>query len=154
MSAKWASFEPGKVKLEAGLFQQRSELNRAYLLSLKPDNLLQNHYLEAGIGNFRQIRNTSMGDTSNGDDRHWGWESPTCQLRGHFLGHWLSAVSRAYASTGDLQLKLRADEIVQELARCQSENGGEWVFSIPEKYLERIAAGKQPGPLTTPFTKP
>jgi DUF1680 family protein len=27
------------------------------------------------------------------------------------------------------------------LARCQEANGGEWLGSIPEKYLERIAAG-------------
>ena len=43
----------------------------------------------------------TYGDTSSGDDRHWGWESPTCQVRGQFLGHWLSAAARIVATTGD-----------------------------------------------------
>lgn len=147
MSATYYNPEPRQVQLQNGLFRERYELNRAYLVSLKSENLLQNYYLEAGIGNFKHIRNTSQGHIrngkiSNGDERHWGWESPTSQVRGHFLGHWLSAATRAYATTGDLELKYKADEIVGELWRCQEENGGEWVFSIPEKYLARIAAGK------------
>jgi uncharacterized protein len=37
----------------------------------------------------------------------------------------------------------KADWIVHELARCQKENGGEWAGSIPERYLEWAARGKQ-----------
>ena len=40
---------PGSVKLLPGLFQQRYNLNRRYMLSLKTENLLQNHYMEAGL---------------------------------------------------------------------------------------------------------
>jgi uncharacterized protein len=75
-------------------------------------------------------------------DIHWGWESPTCQLRGHFLGHWLSAAAHITANTSDQEVKGKADYIVGELARCQRENGGEWIGSIPEKYLEWAARGK------------
>ena len=75
-------------------------------------------------------------------DMHWGWESPTCQLRGHFLGHWLSAAACIAATTGDQEVKGKADYIIGELARCQQENGGEWVGSIPEKYLDWVARGK------------
>ena len=74
---------------------------------------------------------------------HKGWEFPTCQLRGHFLGHWLSAAAMHYQETGDEQIRAKADAIVAELAECQTENGGRWVGPIPEKYLYRIAAGKQ-----------
>ena len=38
-----------------------------------------------------------------------------------------------YAETGDAELKAKADAIVHELAVCQTENGGEWAASIPEK---------------------
>jgi DUF1680 family protein len=102
-------------------------------MSLRSDNLLQNYYMEAGL----------WGPRTRSEDYHEGWESPTCQLRGHFLGHWLSAAARIYASTGDVEVKGKADRIVSELARCQEENGGEWVGSIPEKYLDWIARGKK-----------
>ncbi|MBQ1896798.1 MAG: glycoside hydrolase family 127 protein, partial [Lachnospiraceae bacterium] len=70
---------------------------------------------------------------------HWGWEAPVCQLRGHFLGHWLSAAAAFVATDGDNDLKVKLDFIVSELARCQELNGGEWVGSIPEKYMNRLA---------------
>jgi hypothetical protein len=102
------------------------------MLSLRTDNLLQNHYLEAGLWGPREIP----------PDIHFGWETPTCQLRGHFLGHWLSAAARRSANTGDAELRGKADKIVAELARCQRENGGEWAGSIPTQYLDWIARGK------------
>lgn len=122
----------GAVKLLPGLFRQRFDLNRKYMLSLKTENLLQNHYLEAGL----------WSPVHRLDDIHWGWESPSCQLRGHFLGHWLSAAATIAANTGDQEIKGKADHIVSELARCQQENGGEWVGSIPEKYLDWVVRGK------------
>lgn len=122
----------GAVKLLPGLFQHRYNLNRKYMLSLKTENLLQNHYLEAGL----------WSPVHRLDDIHWGWESPGCQLRGHFLGHWLSAAAFITANTSDQEIKGKADYIVSELARCQRENGGEWVGSIPEKYLDWVARGK------------
>ncbi len=122
----------GAVKLLPSLFQHRFSLNREYMISLKTENLLQNFYLEAGLWQPR----------SKTEDIHGGWEAPTCQLRGHFLGHWLSAAALIAANTGDQELKGKADYIVSELARCQQENGGEWVGSIPEKYLDWVARGK------------
>jgi ubiquinone/menaquinone biosynthesis C-methylase UbiE len=41
-----------------------------------------------------------------------------------------------------MEIKAKADHIVSELGRCQKENGGEWIGSIPEKYLDWIVAGK------------
>jgi len=132
MDSKLRPLAPDGVKLLPGLFRQRFEINRQYLMSLKPGNLLQNHYLEAGLW-----QSTSL------EGLHGGWESPSCELRGHFLGHWLSAAARIYATTGDQEIKARADHIVSELGRCQRENGGEWAGSIPPKYLEWIAEGKK-----------
>lgn len=122
----------GSVRLRPGLLQQRYDLNRAYMLSLRNANLLQNYYLQAGLWHPRQQPR----------DCHWGWESPTCQLRGHFLGHWLSAAARIVAASGDAEVKAKADHIVAELGRCQQENGGEWAGSIPPQYLDWVARGK------------
>ena len=121
------------ASLLPGLFRNRFELNRRYVVSLKTSNLLQNHYLEAGL----------WGPNGKPQEAHWGWESPTCQIRGEFLGHWLSAAAHIYATTGDLEIKGKADFIVSEVARCQDENGGEWAGPIPEKYLEWLARGKK-----------
>jgi DUF1680 family protein len=124
----------GRVRLLPGEFQQRASLNRKYVVSLKNENLLQNFYLEAGLWTTT-FRMTSMGERGNGDDIHWGWESPTCQLRGHFLGHWLSAAAYIAAASGDAEVRGKADHVISELARVQKENGGRWAASIPEKYL-------------------
>ena len=123
----------GTVNLLPGLIQQRFDLNRRYMLALKTDNLLQNFYMEAGLWSPRE---------KLGADIHWGWEAPTCQVRGHFLGHWLSGAAWIAANTGDQEIRGKADYIVSELARCQVENGGEWAGSIPEKYLDWAARGK------------
>ena len=133
MTQNLKPFTRGTVKLLPGLFQQRSNLNRRYMLSLKTENLLQNFYMEAGL----------WSPASKTEDIHWGWEAPTCQLRGHFLGHWLSAAASLAANTGDQEIKGKADYIISELARCQQENGGEWAGSIPEKYLDWLVRGKR-----------
>ena len=124
---------PEQVTLQASMFSHRWELNRQYLLELKAENLLQNHYFEAGI----------WGPPGKpGDDIHWGWESPNSLVRGHFLGHWMSAAAQIVATNGDVRLRGQLDFVVGELARVQEENGGEWVFSTPERYLHRIARGR------------
>ena len=64
-----------------------------------------------------------------------GWESPTGELRGHSLGHYLSALSLMYASTGDAQFKQRADHIVGELAKCQ---GNSPAAGFHEGYLSAV----------------
>jgi len=136
-----------QVQLTAGLFKNRFDLNLNYVMSLRNNNLLQNFFLEAGIKKAHQdhhgaFRTTAHGDSGAGDDRHWGWESPTCELRGHFLGHWLSAAARIYQSTGNPEVRLKIDQIIAELKSCQDKNGNGWAGSTPEKYLVWTAQGK------------
>lgn len=116
----------------SGNLLHRIKLIRDYMLSLSSENLLRNYLLEAGL----------WMENRKPEGIHWGWESPTSQLRGHFLGHWLSGAAQLYAQTGDTELKGKADAIVSRLEECQQKNGGEWVFSIPEKYLEWIGRGE------------
>ena len=124
-----------KVKVTGGIFRERMELNRRYLMELDTNALLQNFYVEAGI---IMPGLQTVYDPANAN-LHWGWEAPVCQLRGHFLGHWLSAASRLVASERDEELQIKLNKIVSELARCQKRNGGEWVGSIPEKYFDLMA---------------
>ena len=131
----------GQVKLLPGVFQDRARLNRDYVASLKDDSLLQNFYLEAGLWS-PVLRMTAKGARDRGEDVHWGWESPTCELRGHFLGHWLSAAAYISASNSDAEIGGKLARVVSELARVQKENGGRWAASIPEKYLSWVAQKK------------
>ena len=119
------------ILYDEDLLRRRNE-NRQYLLELTNDNLLLPYTAEAGLYKTSELPKNI----------HGGWESPLCELRGHFLGHWLSAAAMHYEATGDRMVKAKADDIIDALAECQEENGGQWAASIPMKYLYRIADGK------------
>lgn len=122
----------GAVQLGPGIDLARREATRRYLRSLKPDNLLLTHKLEAGLV---QINERPEGI-------HWGWESPTSMVRSHFVGNWLSAMAYFWATTQDSWAKGLVDHVVDEMASCQQANGGEWLPGIPEKYLHWIKQGR------------
>lgn len=132
MDHSFRRFPLNSIRLQPGLLMDRAELNRKYMMSLSSENLLQNHFFEACL----------WSKSRRPEHIHWGWESPTSQVRGHFLGHWLSAAALVYATRGDLEIKAKADRIVSDLARCQQANGGQWAGSIPEKYLDNAAKGQ------------
>ena len=121
----------GTTLLPGDLLTHRQR-NIAYLMGLKVDNLLLPYRFEAGLISFpRKV-----------EDCHWGWDSPLSDLRGQFTGHWLSAAARLIQATDHAELRLKADAIIDELTRCQEENGGEWFFPIPEKHLLWLKRGK------------
>lgn len=121
-----------KVILSDERLLRRRKDNYDYLMKLSNDNLIRNFEYEAGLFQTDHAP----------DNAHGGWENPYCQLRGHFLGHWLSAAAQNFAATQDAQLKAKADALIDRLAVCQIENGGQWAGSIPQKYLDRIAVNK------------
>lgn len=121
-----------QVSISEGELRRREEANRQYLMKLQTPHLLRSYLHEAG-------RYTGRGHDAEALD---GWEDLSCQLRGHFLGHWLSAAALRYQATEDVELKAKTEVILKELELCQKDNGGEWVCSIPEKYLYWIGQGK------------
>jgi DUF1680 family protein len=129
---KFKPVQQGSVKLLWSTFSNRYEANKKYLESLKTENLVRGHYIEAGLWAAPEYVK----------DIHWGWESPQCQLKGHFVGHWLWAAAHVYAATGDEEIKARANKIVAEIAKCQKGNGDGWAGSIPPKFLEWATRGK------------
>ena len=98
-------FDLQQVRLLDGPFKDAMERDRRYLLELDPDRLLHNFRVTAGLPSVAK----PLG----------GWEQPDCELRGHSVGHYLSACALMYASTGDERLKARTEYLVTELARCQ-----------------------------------
>ncbi|MBQ8965818.1 beta-L-arabinofuranosidase domain-containing protein [Ruminococcus sp.] len=125
----------GSCRVTGGIFRDRMNVNRSYLMELKSLSLLQNFYLEAGL----IMPGLQVISEPEKAGLHWGWESPACQLRGHFLGHWMSAAAMLSASDGDVEIRAKLSDIVDELERCQQRNGGKWVGSIPEKYFTFMA---------------
>ena len=120
-----------KVKIYDMNLQHHQMENQKYLLELDLKKLLVPHMLEAGRFKTNDLP----------IDVYEGWEAPTCQLRGHFIGHWMSACAMNYQMTGDKRIKAVAEAAVDEMEKCQIVNGGRWAASIPEKYLYWIAQG-------------
>lgn len=120
------------VKLFEGEMLRREEENKKYLMSLENNYLLRSYRHEAGRFSDREHDVNALN----------GWEDLSCQLRGHFLGHWLSAAAFHYQATEDGELKAKAEAVLKELEECQKDNGGEWACSIPEKYLYWIGQGR------------
>jgi uncharacterized protein len=123
----------GSVTLGECEARTRRDRNRAYLLRLEPRHLLLPHYLEAGLHHSVHVP----------EGAYEGWESTVSEVHGMMVGHWLSACARLVEQDGDPEVKARADYVVAELARCQKENGGEWLFPIPEKYLHWLKRFKR-----------
>ena len=121
-----------QVILRENAFLRRENSNREYMMKLENRYLLRNFLLEAGLISGRGMDLNAMG----------GWEDPSCQLRGHFLGHWLSAAATRWQETGDEEIRAKALAIIDQLEICQRENGDGWVGPIPEKYLVWIGKGK------------
>ncbi len=122
-------FDLKEVRLLDSVFKENMERDQHYLLELQPDRFLHSFRVTAGL--------------SSDAEPYGGWEMPTGELRGHSLGHYLSACSLMYASTGDEAFKKRADYIVAELAKCQDAlpsqgyNPG-FLSAYPEEFFERV----------------
>ncbi len=127
-------FDLTQVKLGDGPFNDAMNRDRDYLLSLDPSRFLLMFRITAGIPS------TAM--------PFGGWESPGIELRGHSLGHYLSACSLMYSSTGDKKLKARVDEIVDALAECQTAAPKQgfhagYVSAFPESFFDRVDERKE-----------
>lgn len=119
-----APLEPAEVRLTDPDLLRRQQLNREYLLSLDTERLLHNFRVNAGLPSTA----TPLG----------GWEAPTCGLRGHFVGHYLSACAHGYATTADAALRSRPELLVRGLAECQARVGTGYVSAFPESDLDAI----------------
>jgi DUF1680 family protein len=127
-------FSLSQVRLLDGPFRDAMLRDQTYLLSLDCDRLLYNFRVNAGLPT--QAR------------PYGGWEAPSGELRGHSVGHYLSACSLMYASTGDARFKERADKIVAGFAECQAALGPKathygYMSAFPESFIDRVEAGRQ-----------
>jgi hypothetical protein len=126
-------FPLAQVRLLDSPFRDAMVRDEDYLLSLDCDRLLYNFRVNANLPT--QAR------------PYGGWEAPKGELRGHCVGHYLSACSLMYASTGDARFKERADKIVAGFAECQTALGSNathfgYMSAFPESFIDRVEAGR------------
>ncbi len=125
---KAAGFSLNSVRLLPGPFQHAQELDRKYLLSLDPDRLLLTARRNAGLPDM-------------GKKPYGGWEEPTGEVRGHFLGHYLSACAQMAQATGDPELRRRVTYLCAELGKCQDALKTGYLSAFPESFIDRVIAG-------------
>ncbi|WP_443971981.1 glycoside hydrolase family 127 protein [Sphingobium sp. CR28] len=115
-------FDIADVDLAESPFLHAQRMTEAYLLSLKPDRMLHNFRVNAGLKPKAPV--------------YGGWESePTwddINCHGHTLGHYLSGCALAYRSTRDKRYKQRIDYIANELAACQKAADSGLVCAFPK----------------------
>ena len=130
VAAAAVPFRLDEVRLLDGPFRDAMIRDQEYLLSLDENRLLHTFRLTAGLPSTAQ----PLG----------GWEAPDVELRGHAVGHYLSAVSIMYASTGDARFKARADGLVAQFAIVQEAESKTfhpgYLSAFPEELFDRVDA--------------
>lgn len=125
--AKVEPFRVNDVKLTQSDFKHAEDMDIRYLLGIDPDRLLAPYLKEAGLTPKAQ--------------NYTNWENTG--LDGHIGGHYLSALSYMYASTGNAEIKGRLDYFISELKRCADANGNGYISGVPDgkKKWKEISEG-------------
>ncbi len=101
-----------KAILKESAYSENRERTLQYLRLLPADMMLYT---------FRK----TFGVDTKGAEHPGGWDHPYGLLRGHSLGHFLSALALAYSSTQDVYFKDKIAYIVDELRSLQLMSRGE-----------------------------
>jgi len=110
------------VRLLPSFWKDTMELNRSFLYALPNERLAHNFRVTAGI--------------PTDADPLGGWEAPDCELRGHYVGHYLSSCALLHASTGDQAIANKASELVTMLTECQARDG--YLGAYPATFYDRL----------------
>ncbi|XP_028062117.1 uncharacterized protein LOC114265503 isoform X2 [Camellia sinensis] len=113
---------------------EAQQTNLEYLLMLDVDSL---------VWSFRKTAGLPTPGKGYG-----GWEDPTCELRGHFVGHYLSASAQMWASTHNDSLKEKMSAVVSALSASQDKMGTGYLSAFPSEQFDRFEAIK---PVWAPY---
>jgi DUF1680 family protein len=117
-------FDLHDVRLLPGIFRDDVEVNRRFMMGLDPDRLLVSFRTTAGLPTTAEP--------------YYGWEAPNNELRGHFVGHYLSGCALLAAQLHDDAVRARGDLLVAELAKCQQPTG--YLSAFPQEVIDRLKA--------------
>ena len=121
-------FALSDVRLLPSRFLGNMQRDSMWIASIPVNRLLHS---------FRNTAGVFSGKEGGYDDglKLGGWESLDCDLRGHITGHLLSAMA-------NLQMKQKADSLVQGLAEVQQQYGSGYLSAFGEGLIDRNLAGK------------
>lgn len=117
---QWKDFDYGTIEVTEPYCKNSFEKEKNYLMSLDCDRFLAG-FLETAGRIPKKIR-------------YSGWE--VTEIQGHTLGHYLTALSQAYAATKDVCFGDRIDYLCRELKGCQREDG--YLFAWREEIFDRV----------------
>ena len=128
-------FSMAQVRLlPNSVYHDSQEWNRGYMSRLSAERLLYNFRANAGlpVGSAKPLG---------------GWEQPengqrSSELRGHFVGHFLTATAQL-AAIGDNEAKAKGDYMVTEMAKCQERLGGKYLSAFPTTWWDRLEKGER-----------
>ena len=126
---KALSFDYADVRLLDGPFKRAMEVNQRWLKEADVERFMHNYRVTAGL--------------KTNAEAFGGWEGLDVELRGHSLGHLLTALSEMYASTGDELYKQKCNAFVEALAECQQALDADgYLSAFPEHLIDRAIEGK------------
>lgn len=136
-------FPLSQVTLSDGSkWRNNQQLDSSWIASLTTKRLLHNFRTTAGV--FSAYEGGYSGRQKV--EKLGGWESMDCDLRGHAVGHLLSAyalMANALPSVkGREEMRIKGDSIVQGLRACQQMIGTGYVSAFPEGLINRNIAGQ------------
>ena len=113
-------FPLDEVKVNDAYIKNALEKELIYLKSFDVDRLT------AGFLEINNIRPKA--------EKYAGWEAT--EIRGHSLGHYMTAVSQAVAQTSDAELGKKLNDIVDKLEAAQQKNG--YLSAFPEIFFDNV----------------
>lgn len=134
------AFDLKDIRLLDSPFKDNLERNSKWIMSLDVNRLLHSFRTTSGVfagleGGYSIVKKLG------------GWESLDCELRGHSMGHLMSALAYLYASTGDEKYKIKSDSLINGLSEVQNAyfkmglNG--YLSAYPENLINRNIAGQR-----------
>jgi DUF1680 family protein len=118
-------FDLAQVTLLASPFERAMKVNQEFLLALDADRMLWPYHERAGL----PIKG----------ERYGGWELK--DIVGQTTGHYMSALSLMYASTGDRRFKERVDYTVSEIAKAQTAHGDGYTGPVRTEVWKNVFSG-------------
>ncbi|KAF0914190.1 hypothetical protein E2562_027606 [Oryza meyeriana var. granulata] len=108
------------------VYGRAQQTNLEYLLLLDVDRLVWSFRAQAGL--------PAPGKP------YGGWEGPDIELRGHFVGHYMSAAAKMWASTHNGTLAGKMSAVVDALHDCQEGAGTGYLSAFPAEFFDRFEA--------------
>ena len=134
-------FDMEQVIITDSYYVNALEKDLNYILSLDVDRLLAGYQ---AVSDGKDPKNTS------GIHLYGGWEGGWSLLRGHTLGHYLTAMAQAFKQTRkndpsrNAQIKQKLDYAISQLKKFQDKSKNGYLFASFEVHFD-IIEGKATG---------